>query len=376
MGVDARHDHSMRVPRPDQSVALGTPNACNNCHKDQTPQWAAAQVATWYGHPARGWQGYAQALTAARNHLPGAFAQLQALIDNPDQPAIAKATALAALGAYPSREALILIQQGLQSDQPLIRLGALESLADLGPGPAALAIALLWDETLAVRIAAARILAVVPRAQLPPAAQERLEAGLNEYIAAQTFSADRPESQVNLGGLYADLKRPGDAEAAYREAIRLQPKFIPAYVNLAQFFSNAGRELEADGVLRAGIATNPEDAALDHALGLSLIRQKHQDLALPHLASAAAKAPDQARYPYVYGIALQSAGRVDEALKVLDAASARHPGDAAILMALATYSRESGRREAALGYARRLQALAPEDRQVAALIQALEAADK
>jgi tetratricopeptide (TPR) repeat protein len=376
MGVDARHDHSMRVPRPDQSVALGTPNACNTCHADKTPQWAAAQVEGWYGHPARGWQGYAQALTAARQRLPGAFARLQALIDNPDQPTIAKATALAALGAYPSREALMLIQQGLQSDQPVVRLGALEGLAELGPGRAALAIALLWDDTKAVRIAAARLLAAFPPAQLPAAAQERLEAGLNEYIAAQTFNAERPESQVNLGGLYADLKRPGDAEVAYREAIRLQPRFIPAYVNLAQFFSSAGRESEADGTLRAGLEASPEEASLNHALGLSLIRQKRPDLALPHLASAASKAPEQARYTYVYGIALQSAGRLDEALAALDAASARHPGDTAILMALATYSREAGHREAALGYARRLQTLAPGDRNVQGLIQALEADGK
>ena len=41
MVVDARHDHSLRVPRPDLSVKLGTPNACNACHADRTPQWAA-----------------------------------------------------------------------------------------------------------------------------------------------------------------------------------------------------------------------------------------------------------------------------------------------------------------------------------------------
>ena len=37
MVVDPRHDHSMRIPRPDLSVTLGTPNACNNCHRDKPP---------------------------------------------------------------------------------------------------------------------------------------------------------------------------------------------------------------------------------------------------------------------------------------------------------------------------------------------------
>ena len=49
MVVDPRHDHSFRVPRPDVSAKLGTPNACNNCHRDQSPQWAAAAVERWLG---------------------------------------------------------------------------------------------------------------------------------------------------------------------------------------------------------------------------------------------------------------------------------------------------------------------------------------
>src|SRR5690606_33015815 len=31
MVIDDRRDHSLRVPRPDLSVLLGTPNACNDC---------------------------------------------------------------------------------------------------------------------------------------------------------------------------------------------------------------------------------------------------------------------------------------------------------------------------------------------------------
>jgi hypothetical protein len=34
---DLRADHSMRVPRPDLTVSIGTPNACTGCHQDQPP---------------------------------------------------------------------------------------------------------------------------------------------------------------------------------------------------------------------------------------------------------------------------------------------------------------------------------------------------
>jgi tetratricopeptide (TPR) repeat protein len=371
MVVHARHDHSMRVPRPDLSATLGTPNACNRCHADQTPQWAAQQVETWYGHPARGWQGYGMAFAAARAGLPGADGLLGEVTADPETPAIARATALEALVAYPSREAFGVVQRGLGSEDPLERLGALTGVEALGPRGTALAIAPLWDDLRAIRIEAARQVAGIPQAQLPEAARESLAAGINEYVAAQTFNAERPEAQVNLAGLYADLKRPGEAEAAYREAIRLQPDFIPAYANLAQFLSGAGRETEAEGVLHSGLKRHPKAATLTHALGLSLVRQKRLDEALSRLADAAGQDPDNARYPYVYAVALQSAGRLDEALGVLAQATERHPGDTEILLALVTFNRDAGRREQALGYARRLQTLMPGNPSLDGLVREL-----
>ena len=53
MVVDPRRDHSFRVPRPDLSAALGTPNACTGCHRDRAPQWAADRV-EGLGRDARG----------------------------------------------------------------------------------------------------------------------------------------------------------------------------------------------------------------------------------------------------------------------------------------------------------------------------------
>ena len=66
MVVDPRHDHSFRIPRPDLSVKLGTPNACNDCHSDKSPQWAAAAVEQWFGPDRKGFQTYAAAFHAAR----------------------------------------------------------------------------------------------------------------------------------------------------------------------------------------------------------------------------------------------------------------------------------------------------------------------
>jgi hypothetical protein len=78
MVVDPRHDHSLRVPRPDLSVKLGTPNACNSCHKDRDPRWAAAQV-QWYGHDPQGYQRFAAAFSATNAGAPDFQAQVRAI---------------------------------------------------------------------------------------------------------------------------------------------------------------------------------------------------------------------------------------------------------------------------------------------------------
>jgi hypothetical protein len=72
MGVDGRRDHALRVPRPDLSVKLGTPNACTDCHAPKTPRWAADAVAKWYGAGRRQEWHYGEALRAGRSGHPDA----------------------------------------------------------------------------------------------------------------------------------------------------------------------------------------------------------------------------------------------------------------------------------------------------------------
>lgn len=371
MVVHARHDHGFRVPRPDQSLTLDTPNACNQCHRDQTAEWAAGQVRAWYGKDPVGYQRYAPALHAAWARLPGAGHQLGEIAADAGQPSIARATALQALGAYPDAAMLTQVQPALAAEDPLVRLGALAALESLGPVQRLLAVALLWDELRAVRSEAARLLAVVPADRLPEEVRARLAAGIEEYIAAQVFNAERPEAQLNLGTLYADLGRDQDAERAYRRALELQPRFIPAYLNLAQLLSGLQREQEAEGLLRRGLERDARSADLAHGLGLSLVRQGRSVEATAALARAAELAPENARYGYVYAVALQSSGRLAQALEVLEGAYQRHPRDLDILSALATFHRDQGNRQAALRYARELQSLMPSNPAAARLVQEL-----
>ena len=135
MVVDPRHDHSLRIPRPDLSVKLGVPNACTRCHAGRPAEWAAKQVEAWYGHTPRGYQRYGEALGAASIGGAGATATelLQAVARDGDQPAIARATALRRLGPSPGPAALEVVRTGLKDGDPMVRRASVSALEGIDP---------------------------------------------------------------------------------------------------------------------------------------------------------------------------------------------------------------------------------------------------
>ena len=120
-----------------------------------------------------------------------------------------------------------------------------------------------------------------------------------------------------------------------------------------------------------GIATAPDYAPAEHALGLLLARRHDMLGALAALKKAVELAPEDARYAYVYAIALNSAGRSQDALAILKQANGRHPVDTDILTALATISRDIGDVADATTYAAELVRVAPNNAQGRALLESL-----
>jgi predicted CXXCH cytochrome family protein len=373
MVVDRRHDHSFRVPRPDLSVKLGTPNACNDCHGDKPAAWAAAAVETWHGPIRKGLQTYAEAFHAAWTDQADAAALLAVVASDRHAPAMARASALSELGSRLSPSNMSLARTGLSDPDPMVRIGALDMLQNV---PAAqlwpVVSPLLSDSNRGVRIRTASLLAAVPTASQPPADRERFERAAAEFIAAQRLNADRPEARSTLGNFFARRGRPAEAEVEYRAALRLSRQHAPAAINLADLYRSLGRDAEGESVLRAAIAASPRDAGLHHALGLALTRLKRPDDALAELRHAAELDPERTRYAYVYGVALHSAGRTGEAMAVLKENLTRHPADRDTLLALVSFHRDAGELATALEYAQRLARIAPNDRDVAALVQTLE----
>lgn len=291
MIVHERRDHAIRIPRPDLTRKIGTPNACNSCHADRTPEWAEAAIRARHGsrnHP----EHYGEVFAAARAGRPDAPARLVALGRDATMPAIVRATAVELLGTY----GLGAPPMMLADTDPAVRAAAAAAFA-LRPKAERLdaLTPLLGDARRAVRIAAARSLADVSDNELAPQHYAALRVALDEYILAQQAMADMPAAQLNLATLFAVQGKVVQAERHYRRAIAQDASVTAAHVGLGTLLSGSGRDDEAVRVLRAGLpsATNPGE--LHFALGLLAGVAKRWHEAARELEAAAVLLPSDRR---------------------------------------------------------------------------------
>jgi predicted CXXCH cytochrome family protein len=376
MVVDPRRDHSFRVPRPDLTVTIETPNACTACHADRTAEWASAAVAEWYPNGRGASFHYGQAIAAARSWAADRTSLLQRVVMDAATPAIVRATGIELLAEQLDEPAIALLRQLLEGSaerEPLVALAAVEALAGAPPSIAMASLQrFLSSPSRAMRMAAARAL-IPARAQLSDRRRADLDLALAEYRAAQTFNMDRGEGWVNWGAALVALGRTAEAEQAFRAAVARDPGFAPAYVNLADALQRRGVEPDAETLLREALARDAEEPTLHFALALSLVRSGNLDAAIEELRRTVALAPDVPRFAYTLGVALRSSADPERGLELLRATHERFPGHAPTLLALATMSRDEGRIPAATEYARRLVDVSPGDPGAILLLRELEA---
>jgi tetratricopeptide (TPR) repeat protein len=335
MGVDERPDHSFRIPRPDLSVEISTPNACNGCHWDQSTTWAAAEIAKWLGTDVKP-RPHIGTVIAAGREAPASAALAEASA-NKTFPAIGRATALTLLAPPFADAETRAITNALDDPDPLIRTAALRAL-QLAPAETRLRMGArtLNDPVLSVRLAAASVYADIQ--DLLPAAEARaFGRAAEEYRAANTMLANTPEALANLGQFELSM---GD-------------------VNQALTYFGDALDLE------------PGNALLRHSMGLVLVRAGDHDEALQQLRRAYELEPTNPRYVFVYGVALNSLGLNDDALTLLQDARRQFPTDFDIGWALATMLRDAGDVENARSVATELAEQFPDDANIVALRESL-----
>ena len=203
MVVDRRHDHSFRVPRPDLSVKLGTPNACNDCHRDKSAEWAAAAIEALAWTEPQGLPDLRRGVPCGVGG-PGRCGRAACCRGVGSQCAGHRArSALSELGARLSPANLDLAQ-AVASRIPIRWCGSARSTCSRA-SPAA-SFGRSSRRCCPIRIAACASgrprcwRRFRPRSQ-PAADRERFERAASEFIAAQRLNADRPEARSALGQL-------------------------------------------------------------------------------------------------------------------------------------------------------------------------------
>ena len=263
MEIDARHDHSIRIPRPDLSVSLGVPNACTRCHVNQDAKWAATQVSTWYPKTPGGFQRFAGAFAADERGTATAADSLASVAGDSAEPAIVRASAIARLGSYSQGVELQAAQSWSRDRSALVRLAALQIIQSLPPDQRiAVAAPLLRDSTRAVRQGAAFLLAPISTQITNPSDRSAFAIASAEFVGSQQYNADRAPSRLALGAFYAQLGKLDSAASEFKAATRLAPRSQQAYLGLAAVLHAQGRVADAIAELDRANKVLPGDAQI------------------------------------------------------------------------------------------------------------------
>ena len=346
MVVDPRQDHSIRIPRPDLSLKIGTPNACTQCHTDKTDEWAANWFREWYGEKYDTIGHFGEVFYAALQRDRNALDGLIEIVNNRERPEIVRATAIVYMEYIPSRRAIKRIQHAIKDPAPMVRMVAMQVLGRMqGDESLQTAVELMNDPVRAIRYEAALAYTRVPYAEKAGVLRKDQKKHLDEYMKMLMVNSDQSATHVNLGIYYQGENMIDSAMNSYQNALRVDSNSIEAAINMADLYRAQNQDVKGKQILLDYRAKYPDRAEICNALGLLYVRQKQQDKALEMFAKSLDLEPENTYYIYIYGVALNSLGKKEEAIEVLEKGYAINPFDYNITYTLAAIFREMGNEE-------------------------------
>ena len=356
MGVDARRDHSMRIPRPDLSLSTGSPNACNQCHTEESANWAYSALLDWgvrftgqRNHPAR-------AFHAADRGDVRATPVLLETANNQANSALLRASAISHLSALIPERTASYLSLWLSSPDPLIRQAAIEAAGHLPPEQRLpILTPVLEDPVLGVRMMTAEQLADLSAASMKEQT-EQIAALNKEYREVQSQHLDMPSVLAQLSRFQLAQGETSAAEAGLLSALEKNPQSSIARVNLADLYRSLGDEGAARAILEEGLALSADDGAMWFSKALLEIRDGNPQAGLKALETAATLEETPGYYHYVLAVAQNDQGHLDKALATLHHIHNMAPGQPTVLSALMQYSNTAGDRPAAERYREELRA--------------------
>ncbi|TYK66227.1 multiheme c-type cytochrome [Colwellia echini] len=314
MGVDDRRDHSFKIPRPDLSEALDTPNACIKCHDNQSNKWAADKLIQWHGQP--------KPLLTSKEYLVALNAghaitleQHLAIIADEQLAIISRATALEMLAYTTPSISADKLAAYLTHQENLLRLSATKASVLLTPEERVKYVSpLLNDKLKSIRIEAARSLT---SSNISQENQPMFTRAFNELLTSNEVNSWRGEGRVNQGLLAMETNDAVLAEKKFKETIKIEPYFDAGYINLAGLYRSQQRPMLVQSVLTQGLKKAPLSGELNYEFGLHFVRQKELTKAISYFQKAVNLTPSNARYAYTLVLAMDGLGETKQALSKL-----------------------------------------------------------
>ena len=314
MGNDFRRDHSFRVPRPDQTVKYGTPNACNGCHTDESPEWASNFIKEKYG--AKRMDHFSDYLLAGSQGDKTAYLHL---ISGIQYPAIARATALNQYSnQIHSEEDLIAVIKFLDDSSILVKNEALSLFTKTKYTSISATIEpLLLDSLRLVRTAAAKYF---NSTQIKPKDSNAFNKADKEYVTELEMNSDFATGQHQIAQYYEAQGDVTQTIKAYEKAIEIDNYYNTSRMNLALLYYQKGAIKEAEKLYLKVIEQEPGFGYSYYMLGLLYNETGNSEKALTYLGFACDKEPIHLRAHYNYALKLQEAKRYKESIKIMDKA--------------------------------------------------------
>jgi tetratricopeptide (TPR) repeat protein len=355
-----RSDHSMRPPMPSATIAFGSPNACNLCHTNKTPQWADAKVRKWHKDDYQaetlrigGW------VAAVRR---GDWSQLKAIngyLLDVKRGEIWSASLIQLLRNCPDESKWEGIKACLKDSSPLVRGAAVEALGDnLQPSWLPLLTPMLKDESRLVRLRAAATLAGIPVEALSPEELKARDVATDELLNSYKARPDDTAAYHNLGNLRMEQRDFAKAIGAFEDALRLQPQSVSSLVNAALAYNLAGDNMLAEARLRAAVRLEPTNAAVQLNLGMLLGEVGKMEAAEQAFRAAFRFDTNSAQAAFNLGILLAEKAP-EESLAWCEKAAVLNAGEARYAYTLAFYLQKAGKTEKAVEALERAVKLRP-----------------
>lgn len=338
-----RTDHSMLPPSPSATMAFGSPNACNLCHQEKTPQWADHWVRKWrkrdYQAEVLHRGGLIQAARAREwQKLP----EMIEYVTRQDCDQIFAASLIRLMRHSGDSRLLPVLIQTSQDPSPLIRAASVDALQGFPTETAFRALVrATGDSYRLVRIRAAASLAGFPRFTLSDTEKRRVETATEEYLDSMMARPDLWSAHYNLGNYYLLRGNYKKAISAYDTALSKESRAVLAMVNKAIAYARLGDTQSAHEVLMKALRMEPQNAVVNFNLALAEAQANDLKDAEKHLRAAIKTDPQMAEAAYNLCVILAK-DRMDEAISFCEKASELRPDQPRYAYTRAYYLQETG----------------------------------